>query len=72
MDLMHSLARDLDIELEVVLSNWDKAGSMLKDGTIDILIGSIFVTPQRAAEYAFTHSYIDQTLGFLVKDHRAK
>ena len=70
MDLMHSLGRDLGVDLEVVLSSWEKAGSWLKEGRIDILIGTIFVTPERAVDYTFTHSYLDQTLGFLVKDQR--
>ena len=72
MDLMHSLGRDLGVDLEVVLSSWEKAGSMLKEGRIDILVGSIFVTPGRAMDFTFTHSYIDQTLGFIVKDHRVE
>jgi Na+/H+-dicarboxylate symporter/ABC-type amino acid transport substrate-binding protein len=72
IDIMHSLGRDLGVDLEVVLSSWEKAGSMLKEGRIDILIGSIFVTPGRAIDFTFTHSYIDQTLAFMVKDHRAE
>ena len=72
MDLMHSLGRDLGVDLEVVLLSWEKAGLMLKEGRIDILVGSIFVTPGRAMDFTFTPSYIDQTLGFIVKDHRVK
>jgi Na+/H+-dicarboxylate symporter len=70
MDLMHSLAKEIGVDLELVPLEFKKTGSWLKEGRIDILIGGIVVTPQGATEFAFTDAYFNNTLAFLVTDHR--
>ena len=42
----------------------------LREGQLDLVIGGLAVTPDRAAEFAFTHSYADQTGALIVLDHR--
>ena len=74
MELVHALARDMNWKLEVVkLKTPDQAEDLIKaldNGRIDILVGGIGMTPPRILKYNFTRSYLDGTLGFIVKDHR--
>lgn len=71
MDLMHDLARDLDLTLELVrISNDEQASDLLADGRIDIQAGGMIITPRRADEVLFARSHSTQTLAFMVPDHR--
>jgi len=68
MELMHALASDLNVTLEVVKVNWDNVKTALTDGSIDIVIGGISISVQRALLFDFSRSYMDETLGLLVPD----
>ncbi len=70
LDLLHQIAGDLDVTLELVRVGQVEAIAALRDGNLDILAGGIDVTPQLAIEVAFSDSYIDQSAGFAVADHR--
>lgn len=72
MELMHALARDLDVSLEVIKIDWGEAVEALDTGRIDLLAGGISITPERALLAAFTRSYVEETPGFLVPDHRRR
>ena len=69
MELMHVLARDLGVELDVVKIKWDEAEQELSQGRIDILVGGITISTNRALKFNFSHSYRDETLGLIVPDH---
>jgi len=69
MDIINDLARDLRVTLEVVRLDLADAEAALEDGSIDLLVGGIAVTPARASVFAFTNSYLDQTLALIVRDH---
>jgi ABC-type amino acid transport substrate-binding protein len=69
MDIINDLARDLRVSLEVVRLDLTDAEAALEDGSIDLLVGGIAVTPARASVFAFTNSYLDQTLALIVRDH---
>ncbi len=69
MDIVNDLARDLRVTLEVLRLDLADAEAALEDGSIDLLVGGITVTPARASVFAFTNSYFDQTLAFIVRDH---
>ncbi len=70
LDLMHSLARDLDLQLEIQMTQLENAAEMLNDGRLDIMIGGIAITPKRAIDMAFSAPYAQHMLGFLVEDKR--
>ncbi len=69
MELMHALARQLNVSLSVVRLDWESLGPALASGQIDVLVGGIVVTAERAERFAFSRSYVDQTIGFIVRDH---
>ena len=70
LDLVQVFARDLNVTLEISRFDWSEAVAALADGRIDLLLGGIAVTPPRAREVAFSDTYLDQNIGFVVPDHR--
>ena len=67
MELMHTLARDLGVRLELVQLKEENLVEWLNDGRIDIMEGGA-LTPQRAGDVAFTQPYLTLTPGFVVHD----
>ena len=71
---MHRLAIELDARLEFVpveretLDRADGVSARLRDGSLDIVIGGVAVTPARAEAMQLSGSYLDETLGFVVPD----
>ncbi|MBW2268676.1 MAG: cation:dicarboxylase symporter family transporter [Deltaproteobacteria bacterium] len=70
LDLAHRLARDLGVGLELARVSWDDGVAALEDGGLDILVGGIAATPRQATRVAFTRSYLDMSLGFVIRDNR--
>ena len=71
MEMMHELARDLDVTIELIyVENIEKDSQMLADGRIDIIVGGRIITPLRALDVAFSDHYIEKTVAFLVRDSR--
>ncbi|WP_370980002.1 cation:dicarboxylate symporter family transporter [Agaribacterium sp. ZY112] len=72
MELAHQLALDLDVELVAhrLHSSVDKAVEALNNGTIDLLLGGITITPLRATQINFTEAYTYHSIGLVVKDKR--
>ena len=70
MDLMRTLANDLDVTLEVVRLDWGQAPAALKSGQIDVAVGGIPITPTRAIQATFSRSYFDHTFSIALPDHR--
>jgi Na+/H+-dicarboxylate symporter len=69
VELMHHLARDLGVRLEFVEVETVDLAPLLALGTIDLSMG-IALTPERMQELTFSKPYLDQTLAFVVEDHR--
>ncbi len=71
MDIMHELARDLDIKLELThLKSKKEEAQMLLDGRLDIMIGGKAITPQRAIDMAFSNAYTNHSAGLMMTDAR--
>ncbi len=70
LDLVHSMARELDVGIELTRLTWEDSIPALEDGRLDVVVGGIGVTPERAARVAFTRSYLEKSLGFAVRDYR--
>ncbi|GMR16915.1 MAG: cation:dicarboxylase symporter family transporter [Gammaproteobacteria bacterium] len=69
MDIMHELARDLKITLELThVKNKKEEIQMLFDGRLDITVGGIAITPERAVDMAFSHAYTNHTGGLMMTD----
>jgi len=72
--LMHRLAIELGARLEFVpveretLDRAEGVRAGLLDGSFDIVIGGLAVTPARAEAMQLSESYLDETMGFVVPD----
>jgi len=70
MELMHQLARDLDVGLELVLLEKDSVQHALSSGQIDIYASGLMMDTQLARDHSISDPYTKVTLGLLVEDHR--
>ena len=69
VELAHRLASELGVRLELVAVPRERMSSFVSSGRCDLLMSGVAVTTSRAAEMLFTTSYLDETLGLLVRDH---
>ncbi len=72
MDLLRILARKLGVGLEVVRLDKEKAANALRDGRIDLLVGGLTITTERAMRWEMTDPYLIEHVGFLVPDYERK
>ncbi len=68
VEMAHSLARDLDVRLEFLPVTAEGLPGALEGGTCDLAMSGILVTPRRASAMRFSQPYLDETLGFVVRD----
>jgi Na+/H+-dicarboxylate symporter len=70
-EMLHQLARDLNLTLEFTLiNNFDAESQMLLDGRVDIVVGGRTITPVHALNVAYSDSYTYHSLGLMVRDDR--
>lgn len=72
VDLVQLLAAELGVELDFINIAPKDAGRFLEDGRVDLVVGGIPVTPERALQMRFTEPYMKATLGFVVRDYDRK
>ncbi len=70
MELVHALARDLGVALDIVKIDWNNVDKELDSGRIDMAVGGITISAQRALRFVFSKSYLDEYLGIVVPDYR--
>jgi Na+/H+-dicarboxylate symporter/ABC-type amino acid transport substrate-binding protein len=70
VEMAHTLTRDLGVALEFVPISREAMAEQLDTGYCDIVMAPVAVTPERAQTMIFSTPYVDQTLAFIVKDHR--
>jgi Na+/H+-dicarboxylate symporter/ABC-type amino acid transport substrate-binding protein len=70
IDLAHLLANDLGVKLELVAIEASRGAELLSTGAVDIVMSGAVVTPERALEVEFTKPYLEETVAFIVRDHR--
>jgi Na+/H+-dicarboxylate symporter/ABC-type amino acid transport substrate-binding protein len=70
VEMMHRLASELDLKLEFYLVDADRAPELLNDGLLDVLIGGLVITTPDMTKVSFTDPYLEETLAFIVRDHR--
>lgn len=70
IDLAHTLARDLDVRLELLPVTRKRMPELLSSGAIDIVMAGVTLTLERAQQVGFSAPYMDDTLAFLVPDYR--
>jgi len=71
MEMMHELANDLNINIDIIrLKSREFESQALSDGSIDVAIGGIAITPQEALKVDFSDSYAFHTTGLILKDSK--
>ena len=70
VEMAHLLANDLGVKLEFLQVARAEIGERLDAGSCDIAMSGFAVTPERTRQMAFSVSYMDLTMGFVVQDHR--
>jgi Na+/H+-dicarboxylate symporter/ABC-type amino acid transport substrate-binding protein len=70
IELAHALARDLGVRLDLVPVERERVPELLDSRSIDIVMAGVALTPGRAAAITFSEPYLDETLAFIVPDHR--
>jgi ABC-type amino acid transport substrate-binding protein len=70
IEMAHVLAREMGVRLELVLIDRAGAAAMLDAGTIDIVMSGMVMTLEHAADMTLSKPYMEQTLAFIVEDHR--
>jgi len=69
IELVHILAHDMKVSLEMVPGTWKTVVEQLNNGECDMGTGQA-MTPEVALNGAFTQRIMDRTLAFLVKDYK--
>ncbi len=70
VELAHALARDLRVRLELVPIDRERIIDAIEARSTDIVMAGVAITAERAAAIPFSASYLDETLAFIVPDHR--
>jgi ABC-type amino acid transport substrate-binding protein len=70
VEMAHALAGELGASLEFAPVPRDQVIEVLDAGRVDIVMAGLVITTRRAARATFSAPYLDETLAFLVPDHR--
>lgn len=70
MDLVHGLAADIGVGLEVYRVKREELLERMNDGRIDLVVGGWSITPDRALAVDFSRPYLRHNLGLMVIDSR--
>ncbi len=70
VEMAHMLAEDLGVELEFAPFNFPELPEALSVGALDIAMSCIASLPDRMTQVAFSRSYLDLNLAFIVPDHQ--
>ncbi len=70
IEMAHALARDLNVRVEFFRSGVDRIGDHLQSGAIDVAMTGLAITPERLEQMRFSIPYLQETLAFVVRDHR--
>lgn len=68
IEMAYLLADELKVRPEFYKITKKQIKQLLDSGKIDIVMSGLTLTTDRLNDYAFSNSYIDQTLAFLVED----
>jgi Na+/H+-dicarboxylate symporter/ABC-type amino acid transport substrate-binding protein len=70
IEMAHELAGGLGVELELVRLDRDRLAWCLDSGVCDVIMSGVIVTAAEARTLEVTKPYLEQTLAFIVQDHR--
>ncbi len=70
VELLHTLARELEAKIVFVRIEQEKAPGLLNGGVLDILIGGQVTNTADLDKVTFSAPYLDKTWAFIVEDYR--
>jgi len=70
VELMHELARELEVELEFISWTYKTLFEELEQNKFDVAIGGLIVNPERLTKANFSEPYININQAVIVKDYR--
>jgi ABC-type amino acid transport substrate-binding protein len=70
VEMAHALARELGVAVEFAPVARDRFEDALEAGRVDVVMAGVLLTTGRASRVDFSPSYLDETLAFVVPDHR--
>ena len=68
IEMAYLLANELHVKPEFYKGTKKQLKELVTDGRLDIIMSGLSVTTDKLNDFAFSNSYIDQTMAFLVKD----
>lgn len=69
VEMAGHLARELGVTPEFVRIGLSDLTTQMQARTVDVVMSGARLTPLRAADFAFSDPYLEETLGFVVPDH---
>jgi Na+/H+-dicarboxylate symporter/ABC-type amino acid transport substrate-binding protein len=70
VELAYSLANDLGVVPQFMEIPSSELARAMDSGRCDIIMSGALVSPRRELDTLFSRSYLDETMGFVVLDHR--
>jgi ABC-type amino acid transport substrate-binding protein len=70
VEMAHALARELGVAVEFAPVPRDRLAEVLDAGRVDVVMAGILLTTLRASRMEFSPPYLDETMAFVVPDHR--
>jgi Na+/H+-dicarboxylate symporter/ABC-type amino acid transport substrate-binding protein len=70
VEMAYALASDLGVALELAPVPRERLAFALEDGRYDLVMGGVFMVTRRVGQLDFSPPYLDETLAFVVRDHR--
>jgi Na+/H+-dicarboxylate symporter/ABC-type amino acid transport substrate-binding protein len=70
VEMAYTLASDLGIALELAPVPREGLAGALEAGRYDLVMGGVFMITRRVGQLDFPPPYLDETLAFVVRDHR--
>jgi Na+/H+-dicarboxylate symporter/ABC-type amino acid transport substrate-binding protein len=70
VEMAYTLAADLGVTLELAPVPREGLAGALEAGRYDLVMGGVFMTTRRSGQLDFSPPYLDETLAFVVPDHR--
>jgi ABC-type amino acid transport substrate-binding protein len=70
VEMAHRLAQDMKVALELVLIERPQAAAMLSGGHVDVIMSGMPLTLEWAQQMSMSTPYMNETLAFIVRDHR--
>jgi len=70
IEMAHALARDLGVRVDFFRSAPERFPDLLSSGAIDIVMTGLAITPSQLQKMDFSASVLQETMAFIVRDHR--